>query len=397
MITEVIEMIEESILMEEKVKSDKKTGKVAVQKIQLTQTSINRYIHTQYAGYLSRFRADKNVRGYILLSGGKVAGAVAVEKGDDGYRWIQGLEVSKPFQKQGFGKMLLDLALSLEATHLTVPKSNKEAIHLYLTNGFSAYRQTGTQYYMSNRSMGRSIPIRDPLAKKKPVKEAVEVEIENIPKNSIHMDGVDCVINLDNFENGLYNFVLVIGLPGSGKGTFGRKLVEQYNAIHIELDVFDQCGNMTEKEIKALGSPYQDYILEEKKGQWYWKNAKTLSLNEKLQGNHDFIEYTIAYCKAHRDNLFVIDGTPIYAAMEPNEISNYPIIIKGTSAQASFANKVSRDLGKKSKDKLHSNVTKQDLEGLIGYYWGDDKYLARFKDRLLDEDIASVDTKETSN
>lgn len=397
MITEVIEMIEESILMEEKAKSDKKTGNRAVQKIQLNQNSINRYIHTQYAGYLSHFRANKNVRGYILLSGGKVVGAVSVEKGDDGYRWIQGLEVSKPFQKQGYGKMLLDLALSLDATHLTVRKSNKEAIHLYLTNGFNAYRETGTQYFMSNRSMGRTIPIRDTLAKKKPVKEAVEVEIDDIPKNSIRMDGVDCVINLDNFENGLYNFVLVIGLPGSGKGTFGRKLVEKYDAIHIELDVFDQCGNMTEKEIKALGSPYRDYILEEKKGQWYWKNAKTLSLNEKLQGNHDFIEYVIAYCKAHRDNLFVIDGTPIYAAMEPEEISNYPIIIKGTSAQASFANKVSRDLGKKSKDKLHSDVTKQDLEGLIGYYWGDDKYLARFKDRLLDEDIASVDTKVTSN
>lgn len=391
MITEVIEMIEESILMDEQAKP----GVKSVQKIQLTDATINRYSRYPAGGFLSHFRGGRNIRGYIVLSEGKLVGAVSVERNEDGYRWIQGLAVAKPFQNQGYGKMLMQMALDLGATHLSVQKNNKEAIHLYLTNGFKAYKDTGYQYFMSTKNMGSTVRIKDPLQKAKAKNESVEVQLDYTPSNNLHMDGTDCVINLENFEQGLFNFILVIGLPGSGKGTFGRKLAEKYGAIHIELDIFDQCGNMTEQEIKGLGSPYRDYILDTKKGQWYWKNAKTLSLNEKLQGNHDFIEFVIAYCKVRRSNMFVIDGTPIYAAMEPNEISNYPIIIKGTSAQSSFVNKVSRDLGKKSKDKLHSNVTKEDLEGLIGYYWGDDSYLARFKDRLLDEDITSVDTAET--
>lgn len=200
----------------------------------------------------------------------------------------------------------------------------------------------------------------------------------------INPDG-DTIINLQNFENGLFNFILVIGLPGSGKGCFGREISKKYNAKHLELDIFDQCGNMSDVDIRKAGDPFSDYILNTSEGRWYRKNAETLSLNEKLQGNHDFILYAIGYAKAHKDQIFILDGTPIYAAMEPEEIKNYPLVIKGTNASQSFENKVGRDAGKGSSDKLHSNVSGADLDGLLNYYWNDWRYLNKFKNDVADK------------
>lgn len=207
------------------------------------------------------------------------------------------------------------------------------------------------------------------------------------------LDGTDYVLNLDQFETGTFNFIFCIGLPGSGKGTFGRKLSEKFNVVHIELDIFDQCGNMSPKEIRSYGEPFVSYIFHTQAGQWYYHNAKTLSVNEKIQGNKDFIDYVIGYCKANRNKRFIIDGTPIYASMPIDEISNYPIIIKGTTADQSFMNKVNRDLGKPS-DHLHSDVRKKDLDGLRTYYQNDSNALSEYIEKLK-RMATKVESKET--
>ena len=396
MITDVIKMIEEEIyeesvkkVIKQPMKNKEANKNNDLNKLQLTQVNLDRYKATSEGGFLSHFRAGPSVKGYLYLAGGKIAGGVAVEKSSDGNFWIQALQVATPFQKKGYGTILLKDAMALGATHLSVRKTNKEALHMYLKAGFKAYKDTGYQYLMSTKNMGGSINVPDPIQKNTTVKEAVEeMKVKDYIfgskfTESVEMDGTDCVINLDNFERGLFNFILVIGLPGSGKGTFGRELSKKYNAKHLEIDIFDQCGNMSDADIKSKGEPFTTYILSTPEGQWYRKNAATLSVNEKLIGNRNFIEYCIAYCKSHKDQIFVIDGTPIYAAMEPEDVQNYPIIIKGTTAQNSFMNKVNRDINDKTSDKkLHSKVTPESLNGLLHYYWGDDQYLAKFKSEL---------------
>ena len=222
--------------------------------------------------------------------------------------------------------------------------------------------------------------------------------LELITEGMKSLDGTDYVLNLDQFETGTFNFIFCIGLPGSGKGTFGRKLHEEYDFVHIELDIFDQCGNMTPKEIKKYGEPFTSYIFDTEAGQWYYHNAPTLSVNEKIQGNKDFIDYVIGYCKANPDKKFLIDGTPIYASMPVEDICHYPIIIKGTTADESFSHKVDRDLGKKG-DHLHSDVRKEDLDGLRTYYQNDSNELSKYIRDLTNratkvEDKSSVTTEE---
>ena len=251
--------------MSKKNKDNK--SRINVQKLPLTKSNVEKYQNTPGGGYLNHFRTGNDARGYLLIGEGKLVGAVCVDRGSDGNFWVQALEVSKEYQGSGYEKQLLDLAKSLNATNLSVRKTNKEALHLYLSNGFKAYRDTGYQYLMSTKNMGSELhgvdPYKKEKQKEKEFKEAVMSSMGWKFTESVTMNGNDCVINLENFEQGLFNFILVIGLPGSGKGTFGRKLSDKYNAIHLELDIFDQCGNMTDEEIKKAGSPFREYIFRE--------------------------------------------------------------------------------------------------------------------------------------
>ena len=56
----------------------------------------------------------------------KLIGAINIEKKSDGI-WIQALEVSKSYQRHGYGKILVDIAKNQHATKLTVRKTNENA------------------------------------------------------------------------------------------------------------------------------------------------------------------------------------------------------------------------------------------------------------------------------
>lgn len=389
MLSDIIKSFEDRAILEKGDTMNRTNNELKINEVVLNKGTLERYKKTQYGGYLSHFRCNGNTKGVLFIHKSALAGAVNVEKKTDGHTWIQALEVNHEFQRKGLGMRLVKRAQAMGATNLSVEKGNVEAIHMYLKAGFKGYKDTGNQYFMSTKNMGSEIPIKDTLAKSTqattPVKESFETPVEKLTESvEINPDG-DTIINLQNFENGLFNFILVIGLPGSGKGCFGREISKKYNAKHLELDIFDQCGNMSDVDIRKAGEPFSDYILNTSEGRWYRKNAETLSLNEKLQGNHDFILYAIGYAKAHKDQIFILDGTPIYAAMEPEEIKNYPLVIKGTNASQSFENKVGRDVGKGSSDKLHSNVSGADLDGLLNYYWNDWRYLNKFKNDVADK------------
>lgn len=389
MLSEIIKNLEDRAILEGGgTNMNTNQSNLQLNEVMITQNTLNRYKKTRFGGYLSHFRCSSNTKGKLLINRNILVGAVNVERHtNDGIMWIQALEVNNEYQRQGIGTRLVEIAKSLGATDLSVDKNNKEAIHMYLKAGFKAYKDTGNQYFMSTRSIGNGISIQDPYEKKAtaPVKESVELRGVVLTETVETTPNGDTVINLQNFESGLFNFILVIGLPGSGKGCIGREIAKKYGANHLELDIFDQCGNMTDVEIRRAGEPFASYILDTPEGRWYRKNAKTLSLNEKMQGNHDFILHAIGYAKSHKDQIFVLDGTPIYAAMEPEEIRNYPLVMKGTDAKQSFDNKVGRDRGKGSSDKLHSNVSSAYLDGLLNYYWNDWDYLKKFTDEVADK------------
>lgn len=74
---------------------------------------------------------------------------VNTETKSDGSIWIQGLEVFGDNKGKGLGKNLLDIAVNeLNATKLSVRKTNNIAKHLYEKYGFEIYDSDDYMNYM---------------------------------------------------------------------------------------------------------------------------------------------------------------------------------------------------------------------------------------------------------
>lgn len=98
---------------------------------------------------LSHIRYGKNIDGCILVDGTKVVGVISVEEKNNGQKWIQALEITKPYQGYGLSKPLLYEAVAhYGARYLSVNKDNHVAIHVYENAGFKEYESTDTMLFM---------------------------------------------------------------------------------------------------------------------------------------------------------------------------------------------------------------------------------------------------------
>ena len=130
--------------------------------------------------YLSHFRISPPYTNCTFLvdekDDKKLIGAINIEKKSDGI-WIQALEVSKSYQKHGYGKILVDLAKNQHATKLTVRKTNENAIRLYKKCGFVIEKEfNANQYLMTTRK------------KDKMITENADSEYQYTPLNESDMD-----------------------------------------------------------------------------------------------------------------------------------------------------------------------------------------------------------------
>ena len=130
--------------------------------------------------YLSHFRISPPDTNCTFLvdekDDKKLIGAINIEKKSDGI-WIQALEVSKSYQKHGYGKILVDLAKNQHATKLTVRKTNENAIRLYKKCGFVIEKEfNANQYLMTTRK------------KDKMITENADSEYQYTPLNESDMD-----------------------------------------------------------------------------------------------------------------------------------------------------------------------------------------------------------------
>ena len=130
--------------------------------------------------YLSHFRISPPYTNCTFLvdekDDKKLIGAINIEKKSDDI-WIQALEVSKSYQKHGYGKILVDLAKNQHATKLTVRKTNENAIRLYKKCGFVIEKEfNANQYLMTTRK------------KDKMITENADSEYQYTPLNESDMD-----------------------------------------------------------------------------------------------------------------------------------------------------------------------------------------------------------------
>lgn len=188
-------------------------------------------------------------------------------------------------------------------------------------------------------------------------------------------------LNFDKFESGKSNVCYITGLSGSGKSTLGEKLAKQYNAIYIELDMFEHCSQSTEKEMKDSEVFYEYFTTNP---ELYEKLCKgNISHSELDTELCTFMDYVISYCNKHKENKYIIEGVQIYSHGDKKKIINKPIIFVNASMIKSIIQRFKRnnDGGKIDwKAELQNEFPE-----ILSWYIDNENVYKKFKKSILSE------------
>ena len=191
----------------------------------------------------------------------------------------------------------------------------------------------------------------------------------------------DLVSNLDKFESGESNILLVTGFPGSGKTYLAAELAEKYNCNHFQLDYFTDYtfGGATKAELAEAGEyGLLAYIKLNNLKNTYTDEDFTEA--EIINFIRDYIKFIISWCKNQKNQKFIIEGFQLYDVYRSGDVhvTSCPIIIKGTSSLNSTIRAAKRN--SKTKD----TTFKDEFKELIGMSKTDNKNLA-----ALEKDVKS--------
>ena len=147
------------------------------------------------------------------------------------------------------------------------------------------------------------------------------------------IDHEDLYINMDKFESGKCNIILITGFTGSGKSTLGEEMVKKFKCDdHFELDALEWwfLGGISEDELKEGMPPIYEWLIHNKK----YMNKQKPTNAEIAKMMDMMIPYVINWCKKNKDKKYVIEGIQLYESWSKNgkcNYLNYPMILKGTS------------------------------------------------------------------
>ena len=162
---------------------------------------------------------------------------------------------------------------------------------------------------------------------------------------NVIIDRDDLYINMDKFESGKCNVILVTGFSGSGKSTLGREMVSKYKCDdHFELDALEWWfdGMIDEDQLKEGMPPIYDWLIHNKKLMNLHRptNAEIARMMDKL------IPHVINWCRKNKNKKYVVDGIQLYESWTENDRCNYleyPIVLKGTSGLKSMYRAMKRN------------------------------------------------------
>ena len=159
----------------------------------------------------------------------------------------------------------------------------------------------------------------------------------------------DLEINLDKFESGEKNILLITGFSGSGKSTLAKSLSSKYKCANYELD----CLNFY-----YSGMVTRENLIGEEDGLVAFIDSKKLEPNKSVNNKEwlalyrDYIKFLISWCEKQKDKKFIIEGLQIYEIYQDGDthITSCPIIIKGTSGLVSAIRGAKRNDGSFAKE-----------------------------------------------
>lgn len=193
----------------------------------------------------------------------------------------------------------------------------------------------------------------------------------------------DAEYKLDSWKSGSDNLLLVTGMSGGGKSTKAKELGKKYNAIVIEIDLFehnrflytylrkDKNGDFARSHYTEGEWIIKEYFDKTYGGEKSFTDGATL-FNELVK----FLKYIHKLSKENRNRKYIIEGVQITELTDEEfkEFEGCPCIIKGTSMLTSMIRRIKRD--KDSGDSLL-----QDPWKLIKFYMNNNKHIESFRNK----------------
>lgn len=195
----------------------------------------------------------------------------------------------------------------------------------------------------------------------------------------------DICKDVDKFESGKNNVLLITGFSGSGKSTLAKELAKKYNCDYFELDAleFYLSKYMSLEEAKK-GEPALASFIESRNLKQEIPSGKLLLLYE------EYLEYLVNWCKRQKSKRFIIEGLQIYEIFDAENpqsfITSNSIIIKGSSAFISTIRAAKRN----SINNKNTSFMKE-LKNLAGWVIKDAKLLDTF-DKNINEAMDALMT-----
>lgn len=159
----------------------------------------------------------------------------------------------------------------------------------------------------------------------------------------------DIYYNKDKFDSGEINLCFITGHSGSGKSTMARGMTSNKVEVYELDDVVYNKMNFTMENFKEYGNLIYSFFNGPGKKYYYTKedvdNGKTKGVGDKYEELliKDFIKYSMQYAKSHKDMKYVIEGLWLLDFIEPSELKDYAVYIKGTSLLVSTIRAANRD------------------------------------------------------
>ena len=170
---------------------------------------------------------------------------------------------------------------------------------------------------------------------------------------SVIISNKDIYHNKDKFDSGDINLCFITGHSGSGKSTMGRDMQSE-DIEHYEMDDVMTNYNFSDANLKEYGDLIYSYFKGPGKRFRYFSKDEYLK-DKSYDGTDEykngyealntkaFVKHAINYAKSHKNTKFVLDGIWIYLFIDPSELDDFAVYVKGTSAIASAYRAARRD------------------------------------------------------
>ncbi len=180
------------------------------------------------------------------------------------------------------------------------------------------------------------------------------------------MNEDDIYYNKDKFDSGLTNLCFITGHGGSGKSTMGEYMAKDKNTEHVEMDDVIWCWRYINKPFEP-GSMLESFFTTGP-GKKYFGTSKQEMRN--IFPNYDediireFMDFAYKFAKTHKNKKYAIEGVQLFLYINPEELTDYAVYIKGTSACVSIFRAVKRDY-QKYKDATTSEKIRKSIDRVI--------------------------------